>query len=86
MSLEDIVARIGRLGHEETPEAVADGLALLELVTHHLPPAAGRMASASLQLARDAVLAGKGPEAIEELRASVRLSWQGDLDQRFPNG
>ncbi len=86
MTLSDIFDRIGRLGHEETPEAVADALALLELVSQHVPPAAGRMASAAINLARDAAIAGKGPEAIEELRASIRGSWQAALDERFPNG
>ncbi len=86
MTLYEITDRIERLGHEDTPEAVLDGLALLELVTPHLPEKAGRMASAVLGLGRDAVLAGKGPEAIDELRASIRGSWQSELDKRFPNG
>jgi len=86
MTLEEIIHTIGRLEHGETPEAIEAALSLLEEVTQYLPEPAGRIASAALSLARDAVIAGKGPESIEELRATVRGSWQADLDRRFGGG
>jgi hypothetical protein len=86
MDLDGLLAEIGSIGHLDSLDAAAKALAVLQKVAAFIPPPAGPMASAALELAKDAVLAGKGPESIEELRGSVRGSWQADLDRRFPNG
>jgi hypothetical protein len=85
-TLDGILREIGSLGDLNSPAEVAAAIGLLELATQFLPEPAGRLASIGLLLARDQALAGKGPEDLEALRASVRNEWQAELDRRFPNG
>ena len=86
VTLHDVIQRIGTLGNEETPEAIADAIGIFELLTPFFPAAVGPYASAALLLAKDAALAGKGADSILALRESVRAGWQAELDRRFPNG
>ena len=86
MTLEQIFQEIGQLGKADTPTEIAAAISLLELVTTFIPEPAGRLASLGLLIARDQVLAGKGVEDLEALRASVRADWQAEIDQRFPKG
>jgi hypothetical protein len=86
MSLDEIFEALRRLPNESTPEAAVDALNLLDLLTNFVPMPGGPMASEALKLARDAIMAGKAPEDIEALRASIRTDWQAELDQRFPKG
>jgi hypothetical protein len=85
-SLEDIMQQIGELGELKTPPEIAAAIGLLELATSFLPEPAGRLASIGLMIARDQALAGKGPEDLEALRASIRSEWQAEIDRRFVNG
>lgn len=85
-TIETVMKEIGALGEVDTPAKIAAAIGLLELLTPLMPEAAGRLASVGLLIARDQALAGKGPEDLEALRASIRADWQADLDRRFPNG
>ena len=82
-TIESIMRDIGALGEVDTPAKIAAAIGLLELATPFLPEPAGRLASIGLLIARDQALAGKGPEDLEALRASIRNDWQADLDRRF---
>ena len=84
--LDSLLHEIGSLGSLDTPDDATKALDLLDKVARFLPLPVGPLASSALMLAKDAVIAGKGPESIDELRASVRASWQADLDRRFPDG
>jgi len=82
-TLETIIRDIQDLGELDTPGKIAAAIGVLELATPFLPEPAGRLASIGLLIARDQALAGKGPEDLEALRASIRNDWQADLDRRF---
>jgi hypothetical protein len=85
-TLESILQDLQSLGDLSTPAEIAAAIGILEQATTFLPEPAGRLASIGLLIARDQALAGKGPEDLESLRASIRSEWQADLDRRFPNG
>jgi len=85
-TLEDLVKEIGELGELKTPGEIAAAIGLLEFASQFLPEPAGRLASIGLLIARDQALAGKGPDDLEALRASIRADWQAEIDRRFVNG
>jgi hypothetical protein len=83
LTIEQIARQLGDIGALNTPEEAAAAIGLLEQLSLFMPEPAGRLASAGLLLARDLALAGRGAESIEELRSSIRASWQAEIDRRF---